>query len=97
MPGTVTGRHAFPQTAEISCYFGLMVPKGQIEGGKESEIQMCAVSHVRGSRDQASQRRMSHLEKQNQRIPSHACHQSISRVAILDAVYMQNCAARLLW
>lgn len=86
-PWAVRGRHAFPQTAEIGCYFGLMVPEGQIEGGKECEIQMCAVSHVRGSKDQASQCRVSHLEKQNQRrIPSYACHQSISRVAILDAV-----------
>ncbi|KAA0723189.1 Dysferlin Dystrophy-associated fer-1-like protein [Triplophysa tibetana] len=80
-PRAVTGRHAFPQTAEIGCYFGLIVPEGQIERGKEREIQLCAVSHVQGSKDQASQRRVSHPEKENQRrIPSYGCHQSVSQV-----------------
>lgn len=53
-PRGVADRNTFPKTAEMSCYFGLMVPKGEIEGRERAKATgrgfhvMCVVSHVQG-------------------------------------------------
>lgn len=53
-PGGAADRNTFLKTAEMSCYFGLMVPEGEIEGRERAKETgrgfhvMCAMSHVQG-------------------------------------------------
>lgn len=74
-PGGAADRNTFPKTAEMSCYFGLMVPEGEIEGrerAKETGRGFHVLCHT--FRDQAW---VSQLEKQSDsltRIPSYFCH-----------------------
>lgn len=74
-PGGAADRNTFLKTAEMSCYFGLMVPEGEIEGrerAKETGRGFHVLCHT--FRDQAW---VSQLEKQSDsltRIPSYFCH-----------------------
>lgn len=48
-PGGAADRNTFPKTAEMSCYFGLMVPEGEIRQGKSKrdwERVSCDVCRV---------------------------------------------------